>query len=55
LRLVQAQVAESAPAQRVVPRATATHAPDPTVAAIADEGLRLAFEKMQAGMRARRG
>ncbi len=55
LRLVQAAVADRAPEKSASPRAADAHAPDPAVAAIADDGLRMALEKMQAGMRARRG
>ena len=55
LRIVQASAVAPQVPSVVWPKSTIDAAPDPVVATIADEGLRVALERMQAGMRARRG
>ena len=54
LRIVQASGVAPQTPPVVRPKSTIDAAPDPVVATIADEGLRVALERMQAGMRARR-
>lgn len=54
LRIVQAPIA-AVPPLVPRPRAPSSSPPDAQLGLIADDGLRAAFERMQSGMRARRG
>ena len=55
LRIVQARLADAAPAPAVAARPAVARAMEPALLGIVDDGLRLALEKMQLGLSARRG